>query len=249
MKPVIGISSDLITVGGHPFHAVGQKYMLPLIAHGLLPRPIPSFGPGEDAADLLQGLDGLLFTGATSNVEPLHYQGGPESDCPPYDPARDATTLPLIRAALERGLPILCICRGHQELNVALGGSLFARVHEVPGRLDHRQPKDQPHEVQYAPRHPVTLTPGGILAGIACDKTVIEVNSLHWQAIDRLALQLNIEAVAPDGTIEAVSVRNAEAFSVGVQWHPEWRFAEDEFSSALFAAFAEAVRARPKLRS
>ena len=240
-KPVIGVSADTFVIDGHPFHASGQKYLLPLIAMGAIPRLIPSFGPGSDVGDLLQDLDGLLLTGAVSNVEPRHYGGGPESDCPPYDPARDSTTLPLIRATLERGLPLLAICRGHQELNVAMGGSLFARVHDQPGRLDHRAPKDQPHEVQYAPRHPVTLAKGGILAGLAGDKEVITVNSLHWQAIDRLGAGLAVEALAPDGTIEAIRVEGAKSFAIGVQWHPEWRFAEDEFSAALFAAFSAAV--------
>jgi putative glutamine amidotransferase len=240
-KPVIGVSTDSFVIDGHPFHASGQKYLLPLIAMGAIPRLIPSFGPGPDVGDLLQDLDGLLLTGAVSNVEPRHYGGGPESDCPPYDQARDSTTLPLILATLERGLPLLAICRGHQELNVALGGSLFARVHEQPGRLDHRAPKGDAHEVQYAPSHPVALTKGGFLAGLAGDKEVIMVNSLHWQAIDRLGQGLAVEAMAPDGTIEAVRVEAAKSFAIGVQWHPEWRFAEDEVSAALFAAFSAAV--------
>ena len=241
-KPVIGVSADTFVIDGHQFHGAGQKYLMPLVALGGIPRIIPSFGPGTDAADLLQGLDGLLLTGAVSNVEPRHYDGGSADDCPPYDTARDATTLPLIQATLQRGLPLLAICRGHQELNVALGGSLFPRVHEIAGRFDHRAPKDEPHDVQYAPRHPVTLTEGGFLAGLAGDKTVIEVNSLHGQAIDRLADGLIVEAAAPDGTIEAVRVKSAKSFAIGVQWHPEWRFAEDPFSAALFAAFFEAVR-------
>jgi putative glutamine amidotransferase len=241
-KPVIGVSTDTFVFDGHVFHGSGQKYLLPLIAMGAIPRLIPSFGGGADAGELLQDLDGLLLTGAVSNIEPRHYEGGPDTDCPPYDPARDSTTLPLIRATLDRGIPLLAICRGHQELNVALGGSLFARVHEQAGRLDHRAPKGEPHAVQYAPRHPVTLTPGGILAGLAGDKDVIMVNSLHWQAIDRLGQGLAVEAAAPDGTIEAVRVEGAKSFAIGVQWHPEWQHAEDEFSAALFAAFAKAVR-------
>jgi putative glutamine amidotransferase len=240
-KAVIGVSADTFVIDGHVFHAAGQKYLQPLMAMDAIPRIIPSFGPGSDAAELLQDLDGLLLTGAVSNVEPRHYGGGASSDCPPYDPARDTTTLPLIRVALARGLPLLAICRGMQELNVALGGSLFARVHEQPGRADHRAPKGEPHAVQYAPRHPVTLAKGGFLAGLARDKAVIMVNSLHWQAIDQLAPDLAVEAMAEDGTIEAVRVKGAESFAIGVQWHPEWRFAEDEFSQALFAAFSAAV--------
>ena len=240
-KPVIGVSADVFVIDGHRFHAAGEKYLAPIAAMGGLPRIVPSLGPGETVEDLLQGLDGLLLTGAVSNVEPRHYNGGEESICPPYDPDRDSTTLPLIRTAIARGLPLLAICRGHQELNVALGGSLFARVHEQPGRLDHRTPPGDTHEIKYAPRHPVTLTKGGFLAGLAGDKHVIMVNSLHWQAIDRLADSLAVEAVAEDGTIEAVRVKGAKNLALGVQWHPEWRFAEDPFSVALFSAFARAV--------
>ena len=240
-KPIIGVSADVFVIDGHRFHAAGEKYLAPIAAMGALPRVVPSLGPGEKVEDLLQGLDGLLMTGAVSNVEPRYYGGGEELACPPYDPDRDATTLPLIRATLARGLPLLAICRGHQELNVALGGSLFPRVHEQPGRLDHRTPAGDTHEVKYAPRHPVTLTNGGFLAGLAGDKNVILVNSLHWQAIDRLADSLAVEAVAEDGTIEAVRVKGAKSFALGVQWHPEWRFDQDPFSMALFSAFAEAV--------
>lgn len=238
-KPIVGVSADVFVMDGHRFHAAGEKYLAPIAAIGALPRIIPSLTAGQSSEDLLQGLDGLLLTGALSNVEPRHYDGDESAICPPYDPDRDSTTLPLIRAALGRGLPLLAICRGHQELNVALGGSLFARVHEQPGRLDHRTPAGDSHEVKYGPRHPVRLTKGGFLAGLAGDKDVIEVNSLHWQAIDRLADSLAIEAVAEDGTIEAVRVKGAESFAIGVQWHPEWRFEQDPFSMALFSAFAK----------
>ena len=240
-KPIVGVSADVFVIDGHRFHAAGEKYLAPIAAMGALPRIIPSLTAGQSVDDLLQGLDGLLLTGAVSNVEPRHYEGGEASICPPYDPDRDATTLPLIRSALGRGLPLLAICRGHQELNVALGGSLHARVHEQPGRLDHRTPPGDSHELKYAPRHPVKLTKGGFLAGLAGDKEMIMVNSLHWQAIDRLADSLAVEAVAEDGTIEAVRVKGAESFAIGVQWHPEWRFDQDSFSVALFEAFAKTL--------
>ena len=244
-KPVIGVSTDTFDFGGHIFHGAQQKYLLPLISMGAIPRLIPSFGAGDDAGHLLHGLDGLLLTGATSNVEPRQYNhGGPDAECPPYDPARDSTTLPLIRATLEHGVPLLAICRGNQELTVALGGSLFPRLQELPGRLDHREPKGEPQEAQYAPRHPVTFTRGGFLAGLAGGHEMIMVNSLHWQGIDRLGDGLAVEAMAPDGTIEAVRVEGAKSFAIGIQWHPEWRFAEDEFSVALFAAFSDAVHSR-----
>lgn len=243
-KPIVGVSADVIVKDGHRFHMAGEKYLAPIAAFGALPRIIPSLTAGQSVDDLLQGLDGLLLTGSVSNVEPHHYEGGEESICPPYDPDRDATTLPLIRAVLARGLPLLAICRGHQELNVALGGSLHARIHEQPGRLDHRTPVAETNEEKYAPRHPIRLTKGGILARLAGDKEVIMVNSLHWQAIDRLADRLVVEAVAEDGTIEAVRVKDAENFALGVQWHPEWNFREDPFSMALFDSFAQAITVR-----
>lgn len=240
-KPIVGVSADVFVIEGHRFHAAGEKYLAPIVAMGALPRIIPSLTAGQSVDDLLQGLDGLLLTGSVSNVEPHHYDGGEEAICPPHDPARDATTLPLIRSVLARGLPLLAICRGHQELNVALGGSLFARVHEQPGRLDHRTPTADTHEVKYAPRHPIKLTKGGVLAGLAGGKETIMVNSLHGQAIDRLADSLAVEAVAEDGTIEAVRVKDAKNFALGVQWHPEWRFERDSFSVTLFGAFAKSL--------
>jgi putative glutamine amidotransferase len=242
-KPMVGISSDLVTIDGHRFLAAGEKYLLPVAAIGARPRLLPSLGI-ESVEDLLDGLDGLVLTGAVSNIEPHHYGGGEEARCPPFDPARDATTLPLIEACLRRRMPLLAICRGMQELNVALGGSLHARVHEQPGRFDHRAAKGQPQELQYAASHDIRLTPGGILAGLAGSE-MARVNSLHWQGIDRLAARLVVEATAPDGTIEAVRVGDAEGFTLGVQWHPEWRFAEDRLSQAIFGAFGSALRSPP----
>jgi putative glutamine amidotransferase len=156
-----------------------------------------------------------------------------------HDPDRDATTLPIIRAALERGLPVLAICRGIQELNVALGGTLHQEVHKVPGRMDHRAGSGT-HEQRYAPKHAVSLS--GQVARML-GRTSTTVNSLHGQAIDRLAPGLEVEATAPDGTIEAVRVTGVRGWAFGVQWHPEWRFAENEDSMALFRAFGEACRA------
>jgi putative glutamine amidotransferase len=157
-----------------------------------------------------------------------------------HDPARDATTLPLIREAIRRDLPILAICRGMQELNVALGGTLHQRLSEVPGRLNHRPHRDSP-EGPYGPAHGVVLTPGGLLTGLAGSEEQV-VNSLHSQGIDRPAPDLWVEAVAPDGQIEAVSLPGAR-FVVGVQWHPEYKHWENPLSEALFAAFSRACGA------
>ena len=226
-----------------PFHRIGDKYVRAASeGAGGVPLIVPALGAdvlGLDA--VLATLDGLLITGSPSNVEP-HLYGGPASrPGTKHDPARDATTLPLIRRAVDTGLPLLALCRGIQELNVALGGTLHQHLQEVEGRFDHRSKPDEPHEKRYAPIHRVALAPGGLLAGLA-GATEITVNSLHAQAIDRLAAGLAIEATAEDGTIEAVRATAGPGFALGVQWHPEWRFWEDPFSTALFAAFGAAAR-------
>jgi putative glutamine amidotransferase len=187
----------------------------------------------------LAQVDGLLFTGAPSNVAPVHY-GQTARPGTELDEIRDATSLPLLRAATQSGKPVLAICRGFQELNVALGGSLYQHVHEIPGRLDHREPANVSREIEYAPAHGVTIVPDGLLARLS-GLTQGKVNSLHHQGIDRLAPGLKAEAHAPDGQIEAVSHPGAYAFLLGVQWHPEWRFAQDPLSLAIFQGFGASL--------
>jgi putative glutamine amidotransferase len=185
----------------------------------------------------------LLLTGSASNVEPHHY-GGPASEPGTlHDPNRDATTLPLIPRAVAAGLPVLAICRGFQEMNVAYGGTLNPRLHEVPGNLDHRDDESLPLDAQYAPAHEVLLEPGGQLQKIA-GKDRLHVNSLHSQGVEMLGPDLAVEARAPDGVIEAFRVADSATFALGLQWHPEWQFAKDPFSRALFAAFGAASRQR-----
>ena len=165
-----------------------------------------------------------------------------------YDEARDATSIPLITRALERGIPVFAICRGIQELNVALGGSLATEIQEGEGRMDHRAPESTEQNERFAIRHPVTVAPGSCLANALGETETVRVNSLHRQAIDRLGNGLVAEAVADDGTIEAVSVKDAKAFAIGVQWHPEYWHREDNVSRHLFQAFGEAVRAHAQAR-
>jgi putative glutamine amidotransferase len=236
-------------MGAHPFHIAGDKYIRAVSeGAGALPLVIPALGASLDIADLLGRLDGLLITGSPSNVEPARY-GGPSSVAGTlHDPERDGTTLPLIRAAVSAGVPLLAICRGIQELNVALGGTLHQRVQELPGKLDHRADDERPVEEQYAKVHPVSLTPGGMLAQIT-GAAEIRVNSLHAQAIDSVADGLSVEAVAPDGLVEAVSVTGAASFALAVQWHPEWRFWECADSSAIFRAFGTACAERVASRA
>jgi putative glutamine amidotransferase len=240
--PLIGIPADRRLCGKHYFHMVGEKY-IEAIAVGATAVPvlIPALGPELDLATLFEACDGLLLTGSASNVEPHHY-GGPASEPGTlHDPNRDATTLPLIPRAIAAGLPVLAICRGFQEMNVAYGGTLCQRLHEVSGNLDHREDESTPLDVQYGPAHEVLLEPGGSLREIAGGDH-LQVNSLHWQGIETLGRDLSVEARAPDGVIEAFRVTQAPTFAVGLQWHPEWQFATNPFSSALFAAFGKASR-------
>jgi putative glutamine amidotransferase len=242
--PVIGIPCCARPVNDHPYHVVGDKYVRAIAETvGGLPLLIPALGPGIDPTDLVRRLDGLLLTGSRSNVEPHNYDGEPSREGTAHDAQRDATTLPLIRAAVAANLPVLAICRGIQELNVALGGTLHQLVHEVPGRRDHRSIPGTTEEKYSHPAHPLALTSGGLFERLAAGSAEITVNSLHAQGIDRLAPGLIVEAVAPDGQIEGVRVEGAE-FVVGVQWHPEFRIADNAFSTALFAAFGAACRAR-----
>jgi putative glutamine amidotransferase len=238
--PLVGIPACLRKVNERIFYGVNDRYPNAVIDSArCLPLLIPAVGSRVDVCTVLDRLDGLLLTGSPSNVHPSHYGAEPSHPEILHDRERDATTLPLIREAVRRNLPVLAICRGIQELNVALGGTLHQRVHEVPGRLNHRSPKDSP-DGPYGPAHNVALTKGGFLASLAGIDEVM-VNSLHSQGIDRLAPGLRVEAVAPDGQIEAVSQPGAR-FVIGVQWHPEHKALDNPFSRALFLAFAQACQ-------
>lgn len=221
---------------------VGEKYIHAVAAGAdAVPVLLPALGSDSDLAALLEACDGLLLTGSASNVEPYHYGGPASQPGTLHDPDRDATTLPLIPRAVAAGLPVLAICRGFQEMNVSYGGTLWQRLHEVPGHLDHRDDESQSLDVQYGPAHEVELEPGGVLRGFAGTDR-LTVNSLHSQGVQTLGRGLKVEARAPDGVIEAFRVTASPVFAVGVQWHPEWNFAQSEFSRALFAAFGAASR-------
>ena len=242
--PIIGVTACTKQVGLHPNHIVGDKYVRAVaVGAEALPLVIPALGELIDHDTLLASVDGLLFTGSPSNVEPHHYSGPASMPGTHHDIFRDATTLPLIRKAIDAGIPVLGICRGFQEMNVAFGGSLHQRVQEVAGMMDHREPADQLVEVQYAPRHTVRVQAGGVLAGLGLPDE-IQVNSIHGQGVQRLAPGLRVEALAPDGLIEAFSVEGAPSFALGVQWHPEWQVRSNPNYLAIFQAFGEACRKR-----
>ena len=238
MTLVVGIPACAKMVAGHLRHDTPARYAAAVLGGaGALPIMLPPLG--EAMLDVLDRLDGLLVPGSPSNVHPDHYGGGETVTPDLHDLERDATTLRLIPEAIERGMPVLAICRGIQELNVALGGTLHQAVHALPDRNDHRGGPGT-NEERYAPKHMVRLN--GELARIIGASTIL-VNSLHAQAIDDLAPGLVVEAVAPDGTIEAVRVSRARGFAFGLQWHPEWNYANDSASVAIFQAFGEACRA------
>ena len=245
--PRVGLPTDHKQIGAHPFLAVGEKYVRAVVdGAGCLPLLVPTLDPVLPLREVLAGLDGLLLTGAVSNIEPHHYSDESSYEGNLLDPRRDATNLPLIPLAIEMGVPVLAICRGFQEVNVAFGGTLYQKVHEQTGFLDHRENKDDPLDVQYGPAHGIALVPGGVLAGLAGD-TRATVKSLHGQGVRRLGEGLVVEAQAPDGLVEAFR-HDGPAFMLAVQWHPEWKVRENAFYLATFRAFGDACRARAARR-
>ncbi len=249
-KPTVLIPCDVRQIGIHPFHCVGEKY-INAVAHGAgaIPLLIPSWGNGQDLQsledsialdDILASVDGVFLPGSPSNVHPSRF-GGNEDREQMLDEQRDSLTFRLIDACIRQEMPVFAVCRGLQELNVALGGILHQAVHEVNGFHDHREDPLQDRDAQYSPAHTVSVQPGGLLASIlgAGD---YEVNSLHGQGIDRLADSLTAEALADDGLVEAVSMRGREV--LGVQWHPEWKFSNKADYRLLFEWFGERLRHR-----
>ncbi|HET8710458.1 MAG TPA: gamma-glutamyl-gamma-aminobutyrate hydrolase family protein [Spongiibacteraceae bacterium] len=242
MKPLIGVTSERVSAEGYYWHRVEEHYPMAIIeAAGGIPVMIPSLAKQLDLRGLLQRLDGLLLTGGASNIEPEFYGHASEQPNSPRDRLRDETVLALIPEAIALGVPVLGICRGLQEMNVALGGTLHQRVHRVEGKQDHREDRDAPVADQYKLVHRVHLQPNGLLAALSNDSE-IEVNSVHGQGIDVLAPGLRVEALAPDGLIEAVSLPSAKVFTCAVQWHPEWFVQTTPFCRALLAKFGEECR-------
>jgi putative glutamine amidotransferase len=239
--PFVLIPCDNRMLGGHAFHVLGRKYSDAVHdAAGCHPLLLPT-GGDPDLAAFLDLADGILLTGSPANVHPMHFGQSIRDTELPLDQERDDVTLPLVRLAIERALPLLAICRGLQETNVALGGTLLQAVHEEPGRFDHRADPQSGADAQYRPSHPVDIVAGGELDRILGVRQ-LQVNSLHGQAIDQLAPGLRVEARARDGTIEAVHISAHPGFALAVQWHPEWKVLEDPASTALFGAFGEACR-------
>ncbi len=243
-KPLIGIPADRRLLGLHPFHCVGEKYIEAVArASEAIPVLIPALDELIPIEELIERVDGLLLTGSASNVEPHRYAGPASDPDTLHDPHRDALTLPLIPLAVATGVPVLGVCRGFQEMNVAFGGTLWPKVHEVPGLEDHREDKQASLDEQYGPAHEVELVRGGVLSRLSGAERVT-VNSVHSQGVRELGGALEVEARAPDGLVEAFRVRDSRDFALAVQWHPEWKVMSNPFSQALFAAFGAAARTR-----
>lgn len=238
--PVVLVPACNRMLGQHPFHIAGKKYLDAVRLAGALPLIVPSASPAEFDT-LLDLADGVLLTGSPSNVHPGHFGEAVHDPALPLDAVRDAWTLPLIPQVIARGMPLLAICRGFQETNVALGGSLHQAVQEVDGLHDHRARSEDPVEVQYGFSHPVQVQAGGLLARVLARDEVM-VNSVHGQGVRRLAEGLRVEALAPDGLVEAFSVADSPGFALGVQWHPEWQAADNPVSMAMLRAFGAACQ-------
>lgn len=247
-KPIVGVPADRRQFGPHPFHMVGEKYLTALLeAADVLPLMTPVLPDNVDIDELLAQFDGIFLTGSYSDLEPHHYGGEPSADGTLHDPYRDAVTLPLAKRALAEGVPLLAVCRGFQELNVVLGGTLHQKVHEIPGYHSHLENKDDPLDVQYGPSHPVGLPENGLLRELLGSDTAM-VNSLHGQGIAKLADGVTVEAIADDGLVEAFRVDDVPGFALAVQWHPEWKATENDFSKVIFKAFGDACRERARQR-
>lgn len=254
-RPVIGIIANPHEIDRHyRVHAGGRlvSEAVAEVAHGL-PLIIPADPALVDIGDLMAACAGFVLTGGRANVHPAEYGERPTPAHGTFDRARDAVVLPLVRACVERGQPFLGICRGFQEVNVAMGGTLYPEIRNLPGRMNHRMPPDGTEEEILAPRHAVRFSPGGVFERVIGAREVM-TNSLHGQGVAHPGPRIVIDGLAPDGTPEALYVRDAPGFTLAVQWHPEAHASRDPVSRALFTAFGAAVaawaegrRARPLL--
>ena len=240
-KPLVAVFADVIVKEDtqRTYHAAGANYIRAIAnATSCIPVILPALGDSQNYKNVLRKFDGVLLTGSLSNVYPEFYNK--DKVVEPTDIDRDKTVLPMINFIFEQKIPLLAICRGLQEVNVAMGGSLHADIHDIPGRIDHRSPKSDDPEVQFSKQHDVYLTSNGKMEKLAGTPT-IEVNSLHTQGIDQLGNNLEIEGVAKDETIEAVSLKDYDGYFFGVQWHPEFSASTDDFSKKLFQSFSDSV--------
>ncbi|QIE42186.1 gamma-glutamyl-gamma-aminobutyrate hydrolase family protein [Meridianimarinicoccus aquatilis] len=242
-RPIVGIISNSHLINDeYPVHAGGTMNAEAVAAvSGAIPLVIPADPRLVSVEDLLDACDGFLLPGARPNVHPEEYGEVETEAYGTFDRERDAIALPLIRACVARGQPVFGICRGFQEVNVAMGGSLYPEIRDLPGRMNHRMPPDGTLEEKFELRQKVRFTPGGVFHRLMGTEEVI-TNTLHGQGIKTPGARIVIDGVAEDGTPEAIHVRDAPGFTLSVQWHPEWNAENDPVSRNLFESFGDALR-------
>jgi putative glutamine amidotransferase len=249
---LVWLPADHRLLGGDhntmPFLVLGDKYARAVKTHAQAQPVMFPLASVDQIDDLLDLVDGVMLTGSPSNVHPSHFGASVADTSLPLDEARDTLTLALVKACIAKAVPLLGICRGFQEINVALGGTLHQQVHALVDMQDHRESPDGSYDAQYAPSHAIELLAGSVFTQWAGAQTV-KVNSVHGQGIDRLAQGLRALAHAPDGLVEAFEVTGATAFAYAVQWHPEWKTSENPFYAAIFVAFGDACQTRNASRT
>ena len=244
-KPIVGVVTNNVEIDtGYQMTGAGI-YELEAIAEftGAIPILLSACRNVISAQEAMDLCDGFYFPGGRANVHPSHYGVALTDRHGDMNPCRDKLSLPLIKLAVDASKPVFCVCRGHQELAVAFGSTLFPEVRDIPGRMNHRMPPDGTLEEKFAIRHSIEIKQDGLLAKIL-GNTVADVNTLHGQAVDQVGARVIVEAVAPDSTIEAISIKDASNFALGVQWHPEYKVSERDVSRKLFCAFGEALSAK-----
>lgn len=241
-RPLVGIIGNAFLINDqYPVHAGGSMNSEAVAnVSNCLPVVIPTNPRFMCVQELVETFDGFVLTGARANVHPEEYGETATAAYGDFDRARDAIVLPLVRACVERGLPFLGVCRGFQDVNVAMGGSLYPEIRDLPGRDNHRMPPDGTLEEKFELRHEVTVSEGGPFHDVF-GSTAVMTNTLHGQGIKNPGERIVVDGHAPDGTPEAIYVRDAPGFTLSVQWHPEWNAAEDPASRVLFEAFGAAV--------
>ena len=248
-RPVVGIiGNNSLLNDQYPAHTGGTMNSSAVAqVAGCLPLIIPADPRLVSVEELLEVCDGFLLTGGRPNVHPEEYGEAATEAHGAFDRCRDAITLPLVRACVARGQPFLGVCRGFQEVNVAMGGTLDPEIRDLPGRMNHRMPPDGTLEEKFALRHVVRFTEGGVFHRLLGAREVM-TNSLHGQGLRTAGARVVVDGWAPDGTPEALYVAGATGFTLAVQWHPEWNAASDPVSRPLFSAFGAAVRVWSEIR-